>query len=303
MDPTDGADSGAAASDGLAGLDMSSLDGLMSTGVELSVAYGLRILGAMLILLVTWFLSGWARRAVQSGLGRTKIDATLTTFAGTITRWAVVILGVLASLNLFGIDTTTFAAVLGGAGIAVGLALQGNLANFAAGVLLLIVRPFKVGDWVEVGGENGIVDEIGLLTTRMDTWDKRRIFIPNNEVFGSAIENRSYHPSRRVDVMVGVTYDTDLRHATEVLTKAMEAVTGRDESRPVLVRLEGFGASSIDFRIAVWASPLEFFPIQHEIIAVAKEHLDEAGIGIPFPQIDLHLDAKVEEILSQQRQG
>jgi len=295
-----GADAAQQASGG--GLDWSSVgsfDGLASTGVELLVKYGFSILGALLILGATWFLSGWARRAVVSALQRARLDETLSSFVGTLVRWGVVILGVLASLSLFGIDTTTVAAVLGGAGIAIGLAIQGNLANFAAGVLLLIVRPFKVGDWVEIGGESGMVDEIGLFTTRIDTLDKRRVFLPNNAVFGGAIENRSYHAHRRVDVMVGVTYDTDLRQATQVLTQAMEAVPGRNPDLPVLARLEGFGASSIDFRVAVWAPPLDYFTIQHEIIATAKEHLDQAGIGIPFPQMDLHLDARVEEALAE----
>lgn len=272
---------------------------LASTGLELGVTYGVRIVGALLILLATWFLARWARRGAMAGLRTARIEGTLNSFLGTLVRWGVMLVGLMATLSLFGIETTSLAAIVGGAGIAIGLAIQGNLANFAAGIVLLIVRPFQVGDWVAIGGAEGIVDEIGLFTTRLDTLDRKRIFMPNNMVLGTAIENRSFHDHRRVDVMVGVEYHTDLRHATTVLTQAMEAVQGRLPDRPVLVRLEGYGDSSINFRIAVWGDPKDYFTLQHEIIAVSKEHLDAAGIGIPFPQVDLHLDKRFEELLAK----
>lgn len=283
------------------GIDASFADmgQLASTGLELGVTYGFRIVGALLILLATWFLARWARSGAMAGLRTARIEGTLNSFLGTLVRWGIMLVGLMATLSLFGIETTSLAAIVGGAGIAVGLAIQGNLANFAAGIVLLIVRPFQVGDWVAVGGAEGIVDEIGLFTTRLDTLDRKRIFMPNNTVLGTAIENRSFHDHRRVDVMVGVEYDTDLRRATQVLTQAMEAVAGRLPDRPVLVRLEGYGDSSINFRIAVWGDPKDFFVLQHEIIAVSKEHLDAAGIGIPFPQVDLHLDKRFEELLAK----
>jgi small conductance mechanosensitive channel len=223
-------------------------------------------------------------------MGRARIDATLSRFAAKASRWAILVLAVLGCLGLFGINVTTFAALIGAAGLAIGLAFQGTLGNLAAGVMLLVFRPFKVDDAVNVAGELGKVYEIGLFTTCLDTFDNRRIIIPNGQVFGSIIENISHHDVRRADVPVGVDYGAGIDETREVLTRAALSVPGRLTDREPQVVLSGLGASSVDWEVRVWAAAADFLAVKQATIRAVKTELDGAGIGIPFPQMDVHLD-------------
>lgn len=249
-----------------------------------------KAIGLVAMLAATWVISGWIGRLTTRSLGKAKIEKTLAGFLGNVARWALLVLGVIASVSTVGVEATSFVAVLGTAGLAIGLALQGSLSNLAAGVMLLIFRPFKVGDAVVVGGQLGKVAEIELFNTMVDTFDNRRIVLPNKNVFGETIENLTFHDTRRVDIAVGVEYSADMDKTREVLTEAAANVPGRlDNPAPQIILLK-LGDSSVDWQVRVWANTDDYWVVWDAATKVVKASLDKAGLGIPFPQMDVHLD-------------
>lgn len=259
--------------------------------LDLVVDYGIRVLGVVVLLVLAFSIGKWARRKTYRRLEATpRSDPTLNKFLASVAYYVVVGFAVLACLNLFGIDVTSFVAVLAAAGFAVGLAFQGSLSNFAAGVMLLVFRPFGVGDKVSVAGVTGSVHEIGLFTTTMDSPDNRRFVVPNSEIFGSTIENHSHHDTRRVDVAVGTGYGADLGETRSVLESAVRGVDGtRDEPEPQ-VYLDELGGSSVDWSVRVWADTGDYWGVKEDLTREVKEALDEAGIDIPYPNMDVHVD-------------
>jgi len=257
--------------------------------MRLFETYGLPALKALLLLLLAWVVAGWMKRSTHRALVRAKFDLTLTKFLSTLVRWTVLILAIVAILGMFGFQTASFAAVIGGSALAIGLALQGSLSNMAAGVMLLVFRPYKVGDYISAGGVSGTVNEIELFTTTLDTPDNRRIIVPNSSVFGATIENVTHHPTRRVDVHVGVSYDADIDRTREVLTRVAREVEGRLPEQDPVVYLTGLGGSSVDWVVRVWSNTGDYWAVKERLTRNAKYALDEAGIGIPFPQMDVHL--------------
>jgi small conductance mechanosensitive channel len=255
------------------------------------VTYGPKALGVLVFLIVAYFLAKWLGAIVSRALIKAHVEKTLSGFLGSMARWAFLAIALVACLGYFGFATTSFAAVIGAAGLAIGLSLQGSLGNLASGVMLLIFRPFKAGDLVEIGGELGTVEEIQLFSTQMDTPDMRRIIMPNGSVFGSTIENLTFHPKRRVEVDVGVEYSADLDRTREVLMEAARGVPGILEDPEPTVFLWGLGGSSVDWKVRVWANTADFWDIRDAATRAVKVALDSAGLGIPFPQMDVHLDA------------
>jgi len=254
---------------------------------------GASAVGALILLLVAWIVAGIANRLVRRSLAKAKFDETLTRFFAKFAWWLVLLTAVIGCLGIFGVETTSFAAVIGAAGLAIGLAFQGTLSNFASGVMLLAFRPFKVGDAVTVAGQTGKVDEIGVFTTTVDTFDNRRFIIPNSAVFGSTIENMTHHPVRRADVDVGVGYDADIDKTREVLERTATCVEGvLGEPAPAVLLLE-LGASSVNWSVRVWTNKDDFGAVKQATIRAVKMGLDEAGIDISFPQMDVHLDRPV----------
>ncbi len=249
-----------------------------------------RVAGVLILLFVGWIVAGWVGGITFRSSQKAKIDLTLAKFFSKVAKWAVLLLVVLTCLSVFGINTTSFAAVLAAAGFAVGMALQGTLSNFAAGIMLLIFRPFKVGDVVTVNGITGKVDEIALFTTTMDTPDNRRMILPNGSVFGSTIENISFHSTRRADVVVGVDYSADIDKTRQVLEAAARQIPGVLEDPGIGVVLTGLGASSVDWSVRMWCNAADFWAVKEQGTRQVKIALDEAGIGIPFPQMDVHVD-------------
>jgi len=252
--------------------------------------WGLKIVGVIAVFVVGRWLATRLAKTLQSSLEKRRFDATLARFFGTMIRMLVMVVVVLACLSLFGIETTSVAAVLGAAAFAVGMALQGSLGNFAAGVMLIIFRPFKVGDVIRAAGEVGKVDVLGLFTTTLDTPDNRRIVVPNTAIFGGNIENLSHHELRRADVPVGVDYSADTKTTRKVLEGAIANVAARVPEAPHQVYLVDLGASSVDWQVRVWCRAADWFTCREQTVAAVKEALDGAGISIPFPQLDVHLD-------------
>jgi small conductance mechanosensitive channel len=249
------------------------------------------VVGALALLLITIWVAAWVRRVTTRALGRSGMDETLTRFTSQMARYGVLILGGLAVLSVFGISVASFAAILAAAGFAIGLALQGTLGNFSAGAMLLIFRPFKVGDVVSVAGITGKVVEIDLFTTQFDTPDNRRLVVPNGAIFGSTIENVTFHPTRRVDVDVGTDYGADLRVTRSVLEKVAADIEGVLPDPEPQVYLKQLGGSSIDWAVRAWALTPDYWAVRERLTQAIKEALDEAEIGIPFPQMDVHLDS------------
>ncbi len=251
--------------------------------------YAVRVVGVLLLLFVAKIVAGWVSRIVMRGLERAEFDVTLTKFFGKFANYAVLIMAVLACLGVFGVETTSFAAVLAAAGFAIGLAFQGTLSNFSSGVMLLTFRPFQVGHFVKMAGQAGTVSEIGLFTTTLLTPDRHKIIVPNAEAFGGVIENFSTEPVRRVDVNVGVDYSADLRQVRQVLESVIAAEKDRDESEDSFPYLLDLGDSAINWQLRVWTKAENYWAVRERLTQSVKSALDEAGIGIPFPQMDVHV--------------
>jgi len=251
--------------------------------------YGLRVTFVLVLMILAWTISSWASAIVGTGLRRVKFDETLTRFISKLVRWIILLLVGLMCLSYFGIETTSFAAVIGAAGLAIGLAFQGTLSNFAAGAMLLIFRPYKVGDVVNVAGNLGKVFEIELFTTAIDTFDNRRFIVPNSQIFGATIENITYHPVRRVEVAVGTSYSADIDQTRKVLEQAITTVQQCVQDPEPAVVLAGLGASSVDWSVRAWARNDDFGDAKQALIRAVKNELDRAEIEIPYPHLDVQL--------------
>jgi len=249
------------------------------------------LVGFLAFVIVGWFVAGLARRTIRRNLERTDFDVTLTRFVSNLTYYIILIVALIAGLQKFGVSTASFAAVLGAAGLAVGLAFQGALSNFAAGVMLVVFRPFKVGDVIDAGGARGKVYAVQLFTTEIDTPDNRRITLPNSDVFSSKIENVTYHDTRRVDVSVGTDYPADLQATRQVLVEAAESIDGRLEDKDVVVYLDSLGDSAINWAVRVWSKTEDYWDVREALTHEVKARLDAADIGIPYPQMDVHVDS------------
>ncbi len=245
---------------------------------------------ALVIMIVAYFAAATLSRMASKPV-RSRVDETLGRFIGKVVFYLVMLGALLGVLQYFGIGVTSFAAILGAAGFAVGLAFQGSLSNFAAGVMLLVFRPFKVGDVVNAAGITAKVYEIDLFSTTFDTPDNRRIIVPNSMISGSTIENVTHHDERRVDVAIGVDYTADIDRTRDVLMQAAQSVGGHleGEGRGIQVALTGLGASSVDWAVRMWYPASDYWSQREALLRSLKNHLDQAGIGIPYPQMDVHL--------------
>lgn len=261
--------------------------------ITLAQDYGMPIVWAIVILVAAWIISKIVGNGVRRSLTKAKIDETLARFFGKFAGYLILILGVIFALSKFGIDVTSFAAILAAAGFAVGMALSGTLGNFAAGVMLLIFRPFKVGDYIVAGGTEGVVEEIELFTTTLNTLDNRHIILPNGLIHGAVIENVTYNKTRRVDVNVGVAYGASMKDTRKVLLDGIANLANTlPEPGPDAYLVE-LADSSVNWQVRVWCAPADYWGVRQDLTEAAKDALDNAGISIPFPQLDVHMD-KVE---------
>ncbi|MGF1483987.1 MAG: mechanosensitive ion channel family protein [Opitutales bacterium] len=247
------------------------------------------IAAAIIILVVGLWLAKFAKRLVKKILTKRSIEEVLVGFLGNIVQGLVVALAVITALGQVGIETASFAAVIAAAGLAIGFALQGSLSNFAAGTLLILFKPFKTGDFIDGGGTMGIVLEIGLLMTILKTPDNKKIYVPNSNLMGDNLTNFTAHDSRRMDLTIGVGYESDIRKVKEVLMKVLENHEKVMKDPAPVVALANFGDSSLDFWVRPWVPTAEYWDIFFELHVQIKDALDEAGVSIPFPQRDVHL--------------
>ena len=246
-----------------------------------------------LILLIVGYMVASFLGGMIGNMVTNRIDKTVGRFAGKMVKNGVMVLVLLSALGYFGIDVTSFAAILAAAGFAVGMALQGTLANFAAGIMLLVFRPFKVDDYIKVSDTEGTVEEIDLFTTKLNTLDHRFIIVPNGSIFGETIVNYSRNACRRADITVGVNYDADTKLTRRVLNAAMANVQGSLQTPPPQIYLMELGDSAVVWQCRVWCTPDQYWGVRETATELIKASLDSAGIGIPFPQMDIHVAGKV----------
>ena len=255
-------------------------------------------ISALAILCAFYFAAKFVSKLVSGPINR-RVDQTLGRFVEKLVYRGMIACGFLFVLNYFGVRSTSFAAVLAAAGFAIGLAFQGTLANFASGILLMVFRPFKVGDMVVANGIAAKVHEIDLFTTAVDTPDNRRLIIPNSAIAGQTIENVTYHPCRRVEVPVGVAYSADMDETRATLLLAIEAISEsilENEERKSQVILVGLGSSAVDWVVRVWSKTSDFSDVRDKLVYSVKSHLDASNIPIPFPQLDLHVNQARAEL-------
>lgn len=248
----------------------------------------MRALIGALILAAGWMLGNWVNKTIQS---IKKLDGTLRSFLGGLAKYAVFALAIVTVLGQFGVQTASLLAVLGAAGLAIGLALQGTLSNVSAGVMLLILRPFNVGDFITAGGVSGTVKTLGLFATEMATPDNIFIFVPNSQLWNTDIQNFSRNDVRRQDILVGISYNDDIEKAFKTidgaLAKDKRILTEADRAPQIMVT--NLGESSVDITVRFWSKSSDFWSLKIDTTKAVKEALDKAGITIPFPTRTLEM--------------
>jgi small conductance mechanosensitive channel len=258
--------------------------------VAILSTYGLSMLGALVVLIIGLWLSGWASRLTRRMLQKNRrIDPTLTQFFSSLVKWAVVAITIVTVLGQFGVQTASLITVLGATGLAIGLALQGTLSDVAAGVMLLLFRPLKVGDYVEAGGNAGTVEELNLFFIVLATPDNVRITVPNGKVWGAAVSNFSANPTRRVDIPTGISYDDDIDAAIKVIKDTISADPRVHGDPEPFVAVSAMSESSIEFAVRVWVDNANFWPVKFDLTRAVKLALDANGITIPYPQRTVHV--------------
>jgi small conductance mechanosensitive channel len=252
--------------------------------------YTLNIIGAIAIFIVGKWVAKRITGLIKSAMERADVDKTLIEFAESVIFALLMVVVILAALNTLGVQTTSVIAILGAAGLAVGLALQGTLANVGAAVLIILFRPFKVGDFVTAGGETGTVAEINLFSTTLSPVDNRTIIIPNGKIIGNTIVNFSAKETRRVDLVFGIGYGDDLKLAKETLYEILRADERILDDPEPFVAVSELGDSSVNFITRAWVKSDDYWGVHFDTIEKVKLTFDEKGISIPYPQMDVHLD-------------
>ncbi len=267
----------------------STADQVVQNLVTLVSTWGLRMTGALAVLILGRFGCGIARKSVRSAMESRKVDASLIPFVSNLVYFILFAAVVISVLGMFGIETTSLIAVLGTAGLAIGLAVQGTLSNFSSGVMLLLFRPFHVGDCIDAAGVAGTVSEIGVFSTVLNTPDNVRIIVPNSGIFRATIKKFSTNDTRRNDIVLGISYDDDISNAIA----AVNTVLGKDprilsDPKP-LVAVSELSDSSVNLVVRPWCRRDDYWSLRYDLIRKFKEELEKAGCTIPYPQNDVHL--------------
>jgi len=257
--------------------------------VTVLTTYGLDVLGAIVILIIGNMISKRVPESVTKVLSKKNVDKTVVNFLGSLSRMSILTITLLFVLAQFGIQTASLIAVLGAAGLAIGLALQGTLSNVAGGVMLLFFRPMRIGDFVEVAGQAGTVKAVNLFTTEMATVDNVQIILPNASVWGSAIKNFSFHDTRRVDMVMGIAYEDDMDKAQGIMLGLIEADPRALKDPAPLVVVSELADSSVNFTIRIWCNSGDYWPLKFDMTKAMKAAFDKNGISIPYPQQVVHL--------------
>ncbi len=253
------------------------------------ITYGIKILSALGIFIIGRFLLDMVIGAVKKLMANAHVDDTLISFSSNMLGGIGLTFIIVTALNQLGIETTSIAAAIAAAGLAIGLALQGSLSNFASGVMLIIFKPFKLGDYVEAGDAAGTVSDISIFTTTFKTIDNKTVIIPNGSITSGNITNYSTEATRRVDLVVGVSYDADLKQTKEVLMTVLNNDPDVLDSPKPLVAVKELADNSVNLVVRPWVKTENYWPTYYRVTENIKNELDKAGIGIPYPQRDLHI--------------
>ncbi|MEE1676056.1 small-conductance mechanosensitive channel MscS [Agarivorans aestuarii] len=257
---------------------------------DLLMQYAINIAAAIAILFVGMIVARVLASSVEKLMNARKLDSTISHFVGSMVKYIIIAFVIIAALSRIGIQTASFVAIIGAAGLAVGLALQGSLSNFAAGVLIIGFRPFKAGDFVEIAGTAGSVASVQIFTTVLKTPDNKQIVVPNGSVLGGNIVNYSTHPTRRIDLVVGVSYNADLAKTKAILREVCEADSRVLKDPDITIGVSELADSSVNLVVRPWVNSADYWGAYFDLNENIKVALDNAGIEIPFPQMDVHLD-------------
>ncbi len=251
--------------------------------------FAINLVTAILIFYIGKAIVGILVRAFRKLLEKNDVDPTLTSFVSNLVRMTLLVFVIIAAITQLGVPSAQFVAVVGAAGLAVGLALQGSLANFAAGVLIVLFRPYKVGDYVEAAGVSGTIEQVQILTTILKTPDNKQIIVPNGQIMDSIITNYSANDRRRVDLVVGVSYDDDLDKVRKTLEELIAADDRILDDPAVTIAVSELGDSSVNFIVRPWVKSADYWGVHFDLTEAIKKRFDQEGISFPFPQQDVHL--------------
>ncbi len=267
------------------------LEFLKNNGIDSStfVNFGKNLIIAILIFYIGRFVVRLLVRAMTKVMDRQQVDQTLQKFVGNLVSMALMVVVIISAIGALGIQTTSFIAIFGAAGLAIGLALQGSLSNFAAGVLIVLFRPYKVGDYVEAAGIAGSVEEVQILTTVLKTPDNKKIIVPNSQIMDSIITNYSANDTRRVDLTIGVSYSDDLDKVHATLRELVDADDRILKDPECLIAVQALADSSVNFVVRPWVGSADYWGVYFDLTEAVKKRFDDEGISFPFPQQDVHI--------------
>ncbi|TYP93969.1 small conductance mechanosensitive channel [Fodinibius salinus] len=252
--------------------------------------YIMDVIFAIVLLVIGWIVANWLKRKIRKkGDVSPHLDETLTRLFAKIAKALVMAVVVMAILGRFGVQTASLVAILGALGLAVGMAWQGVLADFAAGIMILVMRPFTVGDSVDIGGTSGNVEEVGLVLTKINTFDNVAIFVPNSNVWGNNIKNMSVNDKRRVDMVIGFGYDDDIDHAKETIRQILSEDDRILEDPAPQIAVSELGGSSVNLNVRPWTTKENYWSLKHDLIERIKKRFDEEGLNFPYPSQDVYV--------------
>ncbi len=279
-----------ASTDSITSIDWASLPQLLQEkGLDIGMDLGLKLITALAIFFIGKFVIRLVVGAIRKLMRKQEVDKTLETFICNLVRMVLLVVVIIAAIGALGIQTTSFIAIFGAAGLAVGLALQGSLSNFASGVLIVLFRPYRVGDFIEAAGIAGVVEQVQILTTVLKTGDNKQIIVPNSQIMDSIITNYSANDTRRVDMVIGVSYDDDLDKVRKTLEEIIAAEDRVLAEPATTIAVSALADSSVNFVVRPWAKTSDYWGVMFDLTETIKKRFDQEGISFPFPQQDVHL--------------
>ena len=263
---------------------------------DMLIEYSIKVIVAIVILFAASIVTRILASIMRKGMQKRQVDNAVISFLTAIVKSLIFIAALMVALNQIGVETTSFIAILGAAGLAIGLALQGSLSNIASGVLLIMFRPIRSGEYVEAAGTAGTVEEINIFQTILKTPDRKVVYLPNSQVIGSAITNYNREPIRRIDLVIGVSYSANLQKTKKVLMEVLKNDERILQDPEPVVTVTALNSSSVDFNVRPWTKTEDHWPTRWDLLEKIKDRLDEEGIGIPFPQMDVHIKKRRQRI-------
>ena len=270
-------------------LDQIDWNSMLTSTKTVAISFGGKLLVALIIFYVGRIVAKMLVKGIHKVMRAQEVDQILEMFVCNLAYWMVMVFVIIAAISQIGVQTTSLIAVMGAAGLAIGLALQGSLSNFAAGVLIVVFRPYRVGDFVEVAGISGSVVQVQILSTILKTGDNKQIVVPNAQIMNSIITNYSANNTRRVDMIIGVSYDDNLDKVRDTLRELVNADSRIMQDPECLIAVAELADSSVNFFVRPWVASSDYWAVKFDLTESIKKRFDQDGISFPFPQRDVHL--------------